>query len=221
MDMTFEFARIFKEDTWNTSVKVVQKSIDYSMFKKETTCTIDVPQYDTTIRLINCADSFFIREEDIGTDVTNNEDFANNFNELCKQVIDKDFKMFRGDYTIDNWFECFMKENHGSGVTALFWVFYQMRIASVLNIDNIIVSNIDGTLHPISMEALARVLKKAVNVKVILSMNQDILMSTRIMDIDDLYVMHDNDIKCIRQCTDRELRIAHNLQSLYRAGEFD
>lgn len=217
-----ELVKIFEKDNWNTPVKVVQKSINFSLTENERTCEIYSYCSDERIGYIECGHVYNLLEMGISERITNNDVFPVKFDKLCRRVVGKDFKMFRGRYTNDNWFKCFVNEQHGSGVVALFWLFYHLYVYNARGIKHVVISNIDGLLHPSSMVHLASSLRyEDIRLKIIFLMNNDILMSNMYMDIDDLYIMHTEDIKNIRQCTDRELRIAHNLQNLYRAGEFD
>ncbi|WP_304393385.1 hypothetical protein [uncultured Clostridium sp.] len=222
MDIAYQLSKIFREDTWSHQTKVVQKSIEYSMFKREETSIINIPYFDYTFGCINCADSFEFHISDIDEEVTDNPIFEECFDRLCRDVIDKDFKMFRDKHFSGSWLDKFLNEEHGSGVMALFWFYYHLYTYHTHGIEDIVVSNIDGLLHPLSMIALSRVFRDDdMKVRIIFLMNNDILMSAVHFDIDDIYVMHDKDIKKIQDCTDRELRPAHNLQKMYRAGEFD
>lgn len=204
------------EDNWNTSVKVVQKDANF-MFRRNPTNIIGV---DNKLYLnINCGDWVKVDEKYFDTKVTNNDDFADRFELLCKRVIDKEFTMFRNpEADNEDWLHWFVEEQHGSGVSSLFWLYYQIRLNDV---KYIVIDNIDSFLHYLSMEQLGRIFKNINGYKFIFLMNNDVLFTTSIMDIDDLYMLHGDKITNIRECTDRELRVAHNLRNLLRAGEFD
>lgn len=207
-----ELINLFDEE-WKCTAKVVQKDMDF-MFKKNPTNIVGI---ENSLYLnINCGDWISLPETYYNTDVTNNADFVNKFNNLCQMVIDKGFK---SDAKSDNFLKEFIDEQHGSGVSSLFWLFYQMEANK--DIKNIVIDNIDGFLHPVSMQQLGRVFKELEGYKVIFLMNQDVLFTTWIFEIEDLYVLHGDIIANIQRCTDRELRTAHNMQNLLRAGEFE
>ncbi len=47
------------------------------------------------------------------------------------------------------------------------------------------------------------------------------LMSNDILRPDCYFLIQDNQIKAISECTEKELRKAHNLQKMYKAGAFN
>lgn len=216
MKFTKELLDLFSED-WKCSAKVVQKDADF-MFKRNPTGAIGIGE-DIYLN-INCGDWFKYGIDYYKTEVTNDQTFMERFDELCKKVISKDFQMFHDpDTTYENWLQEFVDEQHGSGVSALFWMYYQMR--ANIDVKNIVIDNLDGFLHHLSMEQLGRIFKELKGYKIIFLMNNDTLFTHWIFDTEDLYVLHGDRIANVRQCTDRELRPEHNMQNLLRAGEFE
>ncbi len=226
MFLTKELSKLFDKDEWNTSLKVVQKSVEFSLTEKEHTCEIITPYSDNKIGYIECGHVFDLTEMGVSERITNTDAFSKEFEEFCIKIIDKNFKMFRSEYTVNDWFKCFIKEEHGSGVTSLFWLYYNLYVFSLSGIRHFVISNIDGLLHPVSMVQLEKVLKgfkKDIyykDYKVILLMNNDILFSNWTMEIENLYVMLEDKICNIRNCVDRELSEVHDLQKMLRQGEF-
>lgn len=200
---------------WNGSVKVVQKDIDFMFLKNDTKL---VAKGDNKLfTMVNCGDWIKVGDYNIFfKSIKDDGQFWIEFDILCKKIIDVDFKLFHTSENRD-YLKRFIDEQHGSGVNSLFWLFYSIKMTPN---KNIVIDNIDGFLHPISMRQLCMVLKGYDDYKFIFLMNNDELMSTSIMEIDNLYIMSGSKIKKIQECTDRELRISHNLQNLYRAGEF-
>lgn len=216
MNLELNLLSLFEED-WNTSVKVIQKDEEF-MFRKNPTKIIG--NTNSFMLNVNCLDWTNIPIEQYNTDITNTQEFADDFNSLCQKVIDKGFKMFRNpEASVDNFLNDFIEEQHGSGVCSLFWLFYQIKLNK--DVMNIVVDSIDGVLHPLSMQQLCAVLKNLEGYKIILLMNQDILMSNWIMEIENLYVLKKDVIKNIQDCTDKELKVSHNLQKMYRENVFD
>lgn len=215
MDYTDRLLDLFQQK-WKHSTRVVQKDERF-MFKKNPTGIIE--RKDSQYLNVNCGDWVKVSADSYDTKITNNKDFADGFEELCKNVISKDFIMFRNQNArVDNWLNDFIEEQHGSGVTSLFWLYYQMRANDV---KNIVIDNIDGFLHYLSMQQLGRIFRDLDGYKIIFLMYNEVLLSNYIMDIEDMYVLHGEKIANIQNCTDRELRPVHDLQKLYRAGEFD
>lgn len=217
MQFTKELLDLFNEE-WNHSAKVVQKDADF-MFKRNPTGITGIGN-DIYLN-VNCGDWFKYGIDYYKTEVTNNETFMKDFDELCRKIISKDFQMFHDpDTSYENWLQEFVDEQHGSGVSALFWFYYQLKANK--EIKHIVIDNIDGFLHHLSMEQLGRIFKEYGNdYKFIFLMNNDPLFTTWIFDIEDLYVLHGDKIANIQKCTDRELRPEHNMQRLLRAGEFE
>lgn len=202
---------------WNTNLKVIQKDEGY-MFRKSKTNIIGIDQ--SLLLNINCLEWANVGLDYYNKDVTNNEEFATKFERLCKNVIDKDFIMFRNPKAnTDNWLDDFIHEEHGSGVNSLFWLFYNIMNNS--DIEYIVVDYIDGSLHPISMIQLVKALRCFNKNKILILMNNDTLFSNWIMNIEDLYMLFDSSIYNIQDCTDREIKEMHDLQKMLRNGEFN
>lgn len=211
----YSLAKMF-EDDWNSNVKVVQKDLEFSLRQ-------NITKYakvgGTDFYIINCSDVFVTDKDMYDKDITNNLEFSKEFEKLCKLVIDKDFSLFRNpDASVHYWIDDFFEEEHGSGVEALFWLYYNIKSKDV---KNIVIDNIDGLLHHSSMVQLAKILKDTGDYKFVFLMNNYTLFSTAVTEIEDLYMLHNDKIANIQKCTDRELRISHNLENLLKAGEFD
>ena len=206
---------IFKSN-WNSNVKVIQKDIDFMYYKNNTNFV--TKGENRTFTMINCGDWIKVEDyTDYFKSIKDDGQFWTEFGILCTKIIDIDFKLFHNSNK-GNYLDRFIDEQHGSGVNSLFWFFYIIKTTPH---KDIVIDNIDGFLHPISMRQLCLILKNYfVGYRFIFLMNNDELMSTSIMEIDNLYVMNGSKIKKIQECTNRELRITHNLQNLYRAGEF-
>lgn len=215
-----EVARLFKGDKWDTSVKVVQKDENFMSVK---TITEVVKSDNVEFAFINCIDWVGTGESYYNEEIVTDRKFAISFTNFCTNILGSDFKSYEDESLSPNeWWKNYTREHNGSGATALFWLYYNLYYYSKeCDITNIVIDNIDGLLHPLSMAQLCRVMKELKGFKVIFFMNCDELFTNYYMEIDNLYVMKHQVIKNIRDCTDRELRIEHNLQNLYRAGEFD
>ena len=206
---------IFKSN-WNSNVKVIQKDIDFMYYKNNTNFV--TKGENRTFTMIKCGDWIKVEDyTDYFKSIKDDGQFWTEFGILCTKIIDIDFKLFHNSNK-GNYLDRFIDEQHGSGVNSLFWFFYIIKTTPH---KDIVIDNIDGFLHPISMRQFCLILKNYfVGYRFIFLMNNDELMSTSIMEIDNLYVMKGSKIKKIQECTNRELRITHNLQNLYRAGEF-
>ena len=149
----YSLAKMF-EDDWNNNLKLVQKDLEFSLRQ-------NITKYakvgGTDFYIINCSDVFVTDKDMYDKDITNNLEFSKEFEKLCKLVIDKDFSLFRNpDASVHYWIDDFFEEKHGSGVEALFWLYYNIKSKDV---KNIVIDNIDGLLHHSSMVQLAKILK--------------------------------------------------------------
>lgn len=209
---------LFKKDN---NTKILQKDSIF-MYHRFNTEEIKEPDDVDSFVFINCLN--YISKEDTyyDKDVVNNFKFFKGFDNLCKYVIDKDFILFRGGYPFkeDTLLDEFIGQSHGSGVNSLFYLYYIITTMDS-STKNIVIDNIDGILHPVSMVQLFRYFKDNEDYNVIFLMNQDVLLDTTLTGLDNFYIIHDFRVYPIGECTDRELRQSHNLQKMFRCGEFD
>ena len=68
---------------------------------------------------------------------------------------------------------------------------------------------------------MEKILKKIELLQKIKTTHNTNLMSNDILRPDCHFILGDNKIKAISQRTEKELRQAHNLQKMYKAGAFD
>lgn len=65
------------------------------------------------------------------------------------------------------------------------------------------------------------VLEKRLNCQILFTSHNTNLMTNELFRPDCLFIIQDEQIKSMAFLTDKELRFAHNLQKMYRAGAFD
>lgn len=105
----------------------------------------------------------------------------------------------------------------GTMSLALFYYWYiQMNSASFVYIDEF-----DAFYHFELSEALVDLLKKLNNTQVVLSTHNTDLLSNDILRPDAYFELRENTIKSFEQRTDKDLRRAHNIQKMYKAGAFN
>ena len=73
MFLTKELSKLFDKDEWNTSLKVVQKSVEFSLTEKEHTCEIITPYSDNKIGYIECGHVFDLTEMGVSERITNTD----------------------------------------------------------------------------------------------------------------------------------------------------
>ncbi len=105
----------------------------------------------------------------------------------------------------------------GTKSLALFYYWYiRMHEASFVYIDEF-----DAFYHFELSDNLIRKLREIQNVQIFTSTHNTDLMSNDLLRPDCYFILEDNKIVSIADSTDKELRKAHNLQKMYKAGAFN
>lgn len=105
----------------------------------------------------------------------------------------------------------------GTRSLALFYYWYiRMKNASFVFIDEF-----DAFYHFELAESVQRHLKQISGVQVFTTTHNTDLMSNDLLRPDCYFLLRNNSIKAIAELTEKELRQAHNLQKMYKAGAFN
>ncbi len=105
----------------------------------------------------------------------------------------------------------------GTKSLALFYYWYiKMKKASFVFIDEF-----DAFYHFELSESVEKRLKKIHGVQIFTTTHNTDLMSNDLLRPDCYFLLKDNKIKAISELTEKELRQAHNLQKMYKAGAFN
>lgn len=105
----------------------------------------------------------------------------------------------------------------GTKSLALFYYWYiQMEKASLIYIDEY-----DAFYHFELAQGIVQRLRGMEGKQVILSTHNTDLLSNDLLRPDAYFQINDNQIRSFDRLTDRELRKAHNIQKMYKAGEFN
>jgi len=105
----------------------------------------------------------------------------------------------------------------GTRSLALFYYWYiKMKEASFVFVDEF-----DAFYHFELSESVEKYLKKIKGVQVFTTTHNTDLMSNDLLRPDCYFILKDNQIKAISELTEKELRQAHNLQKMYKAGAFN
>ena len=105
----------------------------------------------------------------------------------------------------------------GTRSLALFFYWYiQMQNASFVFIDEF-----DAFYHFELSENVQKMLRAIKHVQIFTTTHNTDLMSNDLLRPDCYYILRDNKIKTISELTEKELRFAHNLQKMYKAGAFN
>ena len=105
----------------------------------------------------------------------------------------------------------------GTRSLALFYYWYiRMKNASFVFIDEF-----DAFYHFELSESVQKKVNEIQNVQIFTTTHNTDLMSNDLLRPDCYFLLKDNSIKAISELTEKELRQAHNLQKMYKAGAFN
>ncbi len=105
----------------------------------------------------------------------------------------------------------------GTRSLALFYYWYiRMKEASFVFIDEF-----DAFYHFELSEGVEKRLRKIAGVQIFTTTHNTDLMSNDLLRPDCYFILKNNKIKAIPELTEKELRQAHNLQKMYKAGAFN
>jgi len=114
-------------------------------------------------------------------------------------------------------------DNCSTGMKSLTVLYYWLQNA-IFNENPpsfIFIDEFDAFYHQDLSEYVVKVIKKINDCQFILTTHDTAIMSNDIMRPDCLFLMHKDKIKSLSSLTDKELRFAHNIEKMYRAGAFD
>lgn len=107
----------------------------------------------------------------------------------------------------------------GTKSLALFYYWYQ-RLKENSKVTMVFIDEFDAYYHH-SLSKLIVTRLKNISAQVVLTTHNISIMSNDLFRPDCYFLMHKEKIKPISRCTQKELRIAHNLEKMYRAGAFN
>lgn len=105
-----------------------------------------------------------------------------------------------------------------SGTKALYTFFYWYKTSSEVTL--MFIDEFDAYYHFELAESIVSMLEKMNDTQVILTSHNTNLLTNRIMRPDCYFILTKDKITSLANATDRELREGHNLEKLYKSGEF-
>ncbi|MFM8393424.1 MAG: AAA family ATPase, partial [Acidobacteriota bacterium] len=107
----------------------------------------------------------------------------------------------------------------GTKTLALFY-FWLQRLQESKEVSFVFIDEFDAFYHHKLSALIVNELKKITS-QVILTTHNTAIMTNDLLRPDCYFVMQNNEIKPLYKFTDKELRSAHNIEKMYRAGAFD
>jgi AAA15 family ATPase/GTPase len=113
--------------------------------------------------------------------------------------------------------------NSSTGMKSLLVFFYWAQNALLNDVPPsfIFIDEFDAFYHQRLAEFVVKTIKKIKDCQFILTTHDTGVMSNDIMRPDCLFLMYKDKIKAVSALTKKELRFAHNIEKMYRAGAFD
>ena len=106
-----------------------------------------------------------------------------------------------------------------SGTKALVKLFIWLR--NIEKLAFLYIDEFDAFYHYELSEKIIKMLENINNCQTVTTTHNTSLLSNRIMRPDCFFILNTERLTSIVNSTDRELREGHNLEKLYRSGEFD
>lgn len=164
-------------------------------------------------------------EKNICEDIAENgkikdfEDFLNKNGIKCKlvEISDNDGKDIAFDFN-GNHVPFAEIASTGTRTLGLFY-FWLMRIQEVGRISLVCIDEFDAFYHHELSIHVVELLKRS-GIQVILTTHNTTIMSNDLLRADCYFVMDETRIVSLADTTDKEIRQAHNLEKIYKAGGF-
>lgn len=108
----------------------------------------------------------------------------------------------------------------GTKSLAVFYYWYQI-LKTDGNVSFLFIDDFDAFYHHSLSQALVEKLKKLTDIQVVLTTHNTNLISNQILRPDCYFLMYPEKIVSLAKSTGKELREAHNIEKMYRAGYFE
>ena len=231
------FTLLEGSDTLNASIKN-ESPISRVKYVNNNSILTDTEENQVFKKFINFVDHMLLF---YSLDSRGYEGFMNGSESIAEGIVNsgkvKDFEDFLRENGIEyNLYDCevdgkkaiychfdnkdadfFKIASTGTRSLALFYYWYvRMEQASFVFIDEF-----DAFYHFELSESVQKRLGKISGVQIFTTTHNTDLMSNDLLRPDCYFLLKDNKIKAISDLTEKELRQAHNLQKMYKAGAFN
>lgn len=109
--------------------------------------------------------------------------------------------------------------NASSGTLSLLQIYSWYR--NLENVSFLYLDEFDAFYHHELSVKMIEMFKEITNCQLVTTSHNTDLLTNKIMRPDSLFIMTENRITSLPEATNRELREGHNLEKLYKSGEFD
>lgn len=163
----------------------------------------------------------------IGHDIIehgNLKDFENFLNEIgvnCKLISKKQGEKEEIFFKFKNKeIDFFDVASSGTRTLALFYMWYQ-RLKEENKVSFLFIDEFDAFYHHNLSRTVIERLKEVTNTQVIVTTHNTSIISNDLLRPDCYFLMYPDKIKSLAKSTQKELREAHNIEKMYRAGSFE
>ena len=105
----------------------------------------------------------------------------------------------------------------GTSSLMLFYCWYQQILESEVSF--VFIDEFDAFYHHELSRLIIKKLKES-GIQFVVTTHNTSIMSNDMMRPDCYYLMNTHKIRSLAQCTEKELREAHNIEKIYKAGAF-
>ena len=110
--------------------------------------------------------------------------------------------------------------NIASTGTKTLYLYFTWNIEALSDISFLFIDEFDAFLHYESADLLIKELNSKNSFQTLLTSHNTYLMNNELTRPDCCFILSNNRIMCLSDCTDKEIREAHNLEKIYRNGGF-
>lgn len=108
----------------------------------------------------------------------------------------------------------------GTKTLSLFYFWYQ-RLKEENKVSFMFIDEFDAFYHHILSQVVIERLKEVTNTQIIVTTHNTSIISNDLLRPDCYFLMYPDKINSLAKSTEKELRAAHNIEKMYRAGSFE
>jgi AAA15 family ATPase/GTPase len=165
--------------------------------------------------------SLYVEEDIIEQNNLNDfESFLNGAGIKCKLAVKDDGNHKTIDFVFINKKIPFFNNASSGTKSLLFFYFWYQRLKENNSISFLFLDEFDAFYHHSLSKATIERLKEVSNTQVILTTHNTSIISNDLLRPDCYFLMYEDGIKSLSSSTAKELREAHNIEKMYRAGSF-